>query len=161
MSYWFEKIKRPILALAPMHQVSRSELRQECRKFGADATFSEMIAAEAIVRPKMLKSRPFSAELKSAMPPPRSAAEDASRSKKRNQTCAMRIAPHAGNKSSRHWGKYHIGKGAQFISRFLVGNTCYNTACTYYLITVLIISKQPGKTYIYIYMHAMSPLYSY
>jgi len=50
MNYWFDSAKRPILALAPMHQVSRSSLRQACRKYGADATYSEMVAAEAVIR---------------------------------------------------------------------------------------------------------------
>lgn len=50
MKYWFDKVQKPILALAPMHQVSRSGLRQQCRSFGADATFSEMVAAEAVIR---------------------------------------------------------------------------------------------------------------
>jgi len=48
--YWFEKIKKPIIGLAPMHQVSRSDLRRACRKAGADVVFSEMIASEAIIR---------------------------------------------------------------------------------------------------------------
>ena len=47
---WFEEIDKPILGLAPMHQVSRSDLRQACRKSGADVVFSEMVAAEAIIR---------------------------------------------------------------------------------------------------------------
>lgn len=49
-NYWFEDIKKPILALAPMHQVSRSELRKACKSHGADVTFSEMVAAEAVIR---------------------------------------------------------------------------------------------------------------
>lgn len=47
---WFSKVKKPILGLAPMHQVSRSELRIACRKQGADIVFSEMVASEAIIR---------------------------------------------------------------------------------------------------------------
>lgn len=50
MKKWFDTIDRPILALAPMHQVSRSDLRQLCHKYGADVTFSEMAAAEAVIR---------------------------------------------------------------------------------------------------------------
>ena len=50
MSFWYEEISKPILALAPMHQVSRSELRQKCRMHGADVTYSEMIASDAIIR---------------------------------------------------------------------------------------------------------------
>jgi tRNA-dihydrouridine synthase B len=59
---WFEKIKKPILGLAPMHQVSRSELRIASRKSGADVVFSEMIASEAIIRrvPQALEMMKFS-----------------------------------------------------------------------------------------------------
>ena len=48
--YWFEKVAKPILGLAPMHQVSRSDLRQTCRRARADVVFSEMVAAQAIIR---------------------------------------------------------------------------------------------------------------
>ncbi len=48
--YWFNKIKKPIIGLAPMHQVSRAELRVACRKAGADVVFSEMVASEAVIR---------------------------------------------------------------------------------------------------------------
>jgi tRNA-dihydrouridine synthase len=47
---WFESIKRPIIGLAPMHSVSKSELRLLCRKSGADVVYSEMVASEAIIR---------------------------------------------------------------------------------------------------------------
>ncbi|PIT97238.1 tRNA dihydrouridine synthase DusB [Candidatus Berkelbacteria bacterium CG10_big_fil_rev_8_21_14_0_10_41_12] len=47
---WFEEIEKPILGLAPMHQVSKSPLRILCRRAGADAVFSEMIAGEAVIR---------------------------------------------------------------------------------------------------------------
>lgn len=50
MKKWYESVEKPILALAPMHQVSRSDLRQLCHKYGADVTFSEMVAAEAVIR---------------------------------------------------------------------------------------------------------------
>lgn len=59
--YWFDRIGRPIVALAPMHQVSRSDLRQACRKAGADVVFSEMIASQAIIRriPQALEMMKF------------------------------------------------------------------------------------------------------
>lgn len=47
---WFEKAKGPIIGLAPMHQVSRAELRIASKKAGADLVFSEMVAAEAVIR---------------------------------------------------------------------------------------------------------------
>lgn len=50
MKYWFEKIKKPILGLAPMHQVSRASLRIACKATGADVTFSEMVASQAVIR---------------------------------------------------------------------------------------------------------------
>ncbi|MCX6809486.1 MAG: tRNA-dihydrouridine synthase family protein [Candidatus Berkelbacteria bacterium] len=50
MSYWFKKVQKPIIGLAPMHQVSRADLRKKCIKFGADVTYSEMVAAEAVIR---------------------------------------------------------------------------------------------------------------
>ncbi len=50
MKMWFDNVSRPILALAPMHSVTKSPLRQACRKAGADVVYSEMVAAEAIIR---------------------------------------------------------------------------------------------------------------
>ncbi len=50
MKKWFNDVEKPILALAPMHAVSRSPLRQDCRKAGADVVYTEMIASEAIIR---------------------------------------------------------------------------------------------------------------
>lgn len=49
------------MGLAPMHQVSRSDLRQEARRAGADVVFSEMIASEAIIRriPQALEMMKF------------------------------------------------------------------------------------------------------
>jgi nifR3 family TIM-barrel protein len=47
---WFENIKKPIIGLAPMHQVTNSAFRLKCRKAGADVVYSEMIASEAIIR---------------------------------------------------------------------------------------------------------------
>lgn len=50
MKKWFETIEKPILGLAPMHQVSRAPLRKACIKAGADVTFSEMVSSEAVIR---------------------------------------------------------------------------------------------------------------
>lgn len=47
---WFEQIKKPIIGLAPMHQVTNSAFRLKCRKAGADVVYSEMIASDAIIR---------------------------------------------------------------------------------------------------------------
>jgi len=47
---WFEKIRKPIIGLAPMHQVTNSASRLKCREAGADVVYSEMIASEAIIR---------------------------------------------------------------------------------------------------------------
>lgn len=43
-------LQKPILALAPMHGFTNSEFRLKCRKFGADLVYSEMVAAEGIIR---------------------------------------------------------------------------------------------------------------
>lgn len=50
MQKWFEKIEKPIIGLAPMHQVTNSAFRLKCRRAGADVVYSEMIASEAIIR---------------------------------------------------------------------------------------------------------------
>ncbi len=50
MQKWFAKIKKPIIGLSPMHQVTDSAFRLKCRKAGADVVYSEMIASEAIIR---------------------------------------------------------------------------------------------------------------
>ena len=47
---WFEKIKKPIIGLAPMFGYSNRELRLKSRQAGADVVFTEMVAAEAIIR---------------------------------------------------------------------------------------------------------------
>ena len=59
--YWFEKISKPIVGLAPMHGFTDSAFRLRCRKLGADVTYSEMIAAEAIIRhvPKVFEMIKF------------------------------------------------------------------------------------------------------
>lgn len=48
--FWFEKIPKPIVGLAPMHGFSKSSFRLKCRRAGADVVYSEMVAAEAIIR---------------------------------------------------------------------------------------------------------------
>lgn len=48
--YWFHKCKKPIIGLAPMHGYTDSNFRLKCRKAGADVVYSEMVAAEAIIR---------------------------------------------------------------------------------------------------------------
>lgn len=47
---WFEKIKKPIIGLAPMFGYSNPDLRLKSRQAGADVVFTEMVAAEAIIR---------------------------------------------------------------------------------------------------------------
>ncbi len=46
-SFW-EKIKHPILALAPMAGITDSAFRQICRKYGADVVYSEMASVSAL-----------------------------------------------------------------------------------------------------------------
>ncbi len=48
MKNFWTKIKKPILALAPMAGVTDSAFRQICRRFGADVVYSEMASAAAI-----------------------------------------------------------------------------------------------------------------
>lgn len=48
--FWFEKIKKPIVGLAPMHGYTFSSFRKQCRERGADVVYSEMVASEAIIR---------------------------------------------------------------------------------------------------------------
>ncbi len=43
-------LPKPIIALAPMHGFTNSEFRLKCRNFGADLVYSEMVAAEGIIR---------------------------------------------------------------------------------------------------------------
>jgi tRNA-dihydrouridine synthase B len=46
-NFWF-KLKRPILALAPMAGITDSAFRDICRKYDADVTYSEMASASAL-----------------------------------------------------------------------------------------------------------------
>jgi tRNA-dihydrouridine synthase len=48
MSYL--NLPKPIIALAPMHGFTKSEFRLKCRGLGADLVYSEMVAAEGIIR---------------------------------------------------------------------------------------------------------------
>lgn len=48
MDNFWKKIRRPILALAPMAGITDSAFRQICRKYGADVTYSEMASASAL-----------------------------------------------------------------------------------------------------------------
>jgi len=61
---WFEKIQKPIIGLAPMHQVTRSPMRLLCKEGGADVVYTEMIAAEAIIReiPQAMEMASFDEE---------------------------------------------------------------------------------------------------
>jgi tRNA-dihydrouridine synthase B len=47
---WFKKFPKPIVGLAPMHGFTDSAFRLKCRQLGADVVYSEMVAAEAIIR---------------------------------------------------------------------------------------------------------------
>jgi len=46
-NFWL-KLKKPILALAPMAGITDSAFRQICRKYGADVTYSEMASVSAL-----------------------------------------------------------------------------------------------------------------
>ncbi len=46
-SFW-QKLKKPILALAPMAGITDSAFREICRKYGADVAYSEMASADAL-----------------------------------------------------------------------------------------------------------------
>lgn len=61
---WFEKIEKPIIGLAPMHGFTDSDFRLKCREAGADVVYSEMVAAEAIIRhiPKAMEMLSFNKE---------------------------------------------------------------------------------------------------
>lgn len=49
MNFW-QKLPRPILALAPMAGYTDSAFRQICRRLGADVVYSEMISVDALCR---------------------------------------------------------------------------------------------------------------
>lgn len=54
-------LKKPIIALAPMHGFTGSKFRLKCRNYGADLVYSEMVAAEGIIRrvPAVLEQLEF------------------------------------------------------------------------------------------------------
>ena len=49
MKNFWQKLNKPIYAIAPMAGVADSAFRQICKQFGADVVYSEMISATAIV----------------------------------------------------------------------------------------------------------------
>ena len=48
MSNFWLKLNKPILALAPMADITDSAFRQICKKYGADVTYSEMASVSAL-----------------------------------------------------------------------------------------------------------------
>lgn len=50
MANFWTRLKKPIIGLAPMHQVTNSKMRQQCKSAGADVVYTEMVAAEAVIR---------------------------------------------------------------------------------------------------------------
>ena len=46
-NFWL-KLKKPILALAPMAGITDSAFRQICKKYGADVVYSEMISVDGL-----------------------------------------------------------------------------------------------------------------
>jgi nifR3 family TIM-barrel protein len=48
MSNFWQKLNKPILALAPMAGISDSAFRQLCKSFGADVVYTEMTSADAL-----------------------------------------------------------------------------------------------------------------
>jgi len=48
MQNFWKKIKKPIIALAPMAGITDQPFRQICKSFGADAVYSEMASASGI-----------------------------------------------------------------------------------------------------------------
>ncbi len=78
MKNFWQKLKRPIIALAPMAGITDQPFRQICKSFGADAVYSEMASASAIfynkkktigiTRFNRQKESPFVAQLFGANP---------------------------------------------------------------------------------------------
>ncbi|MFA5021511.1 MAG: tRNA dihydrouridine synthase DusB [Patescibacteria group bacterium] len=48
MKNFWQKLDKPILALAPMAGVSDSAFRQLCKSFGADVVYTEMVSADGL-----------------------------------------------------------------------------------------------------------------
>lgn len=61
MNNFWDNLRRPILALAPMEGVTDSAFRTLCREQGADVVYTEFMAAEALVHgaPGVLKKMRF------------------------------------------------------------------------------------------------------
>src|SRR3989344_5139419 len=61
MANFWNHLPRPILAMAPMVNITDSSYRQLVKNWGADVVYSEMIAAEALIRqvPKAWKQMAF------------------------------------------------------------------------------------------------------
>lgn len=61
MTMSYLNLNKPIIALAPMHGFTGSEFRLKCRTLGADLVYSEMVAAEGIIRrvPAVLEQLEF------------------------------------------------------------------------------------------------------
>lgn len=57
MKNFWQKIKPPVLALAPMAGFSDSAFRQVCKKYGADVLYSEMASATALYYGERAKNR--------------------------------------------------------------------------------------------------------
>ncbi|PJA87424.1 MAG: hypothetical protein CO140_04445, partial [Candidatus Moranbacteria bacterium CG_4_9_14_3_um_filter_40_7] len=72
MKNFWQKLKKPILALAPMAGITDSAFRLICRRYGADVVYSEMASASALYyKPKKTlellkfnrKERPYVVQL--------------------------------------------------------------------------------------------------
>ncbi|MBE7437659.1 MAG: tRNA-dihydrouridine synthase family protein [Spirochaetales bacterium] len=61
---WFLKAKKPLLGLAPMDGVSDYPMRQLCREWGADLTFTPFLSADKIIQ----KEEAVLAEIRSGEP---------------------------------------------------------------------------------------------
>lgn len=48
MTNFWQKLKKPVLALAPMAGITDSAFRQICKKYGADVVYSEMASVDAL-----------------------------------------------------------------------------------------------------------------
>lgn len=48
MKNFWTKLKKPILALAPMAGITDSAFRQMCKKYGADVVYSEMVSVDGL-----------------------------------------------------------------------------------------------------------------
>ncbi len=46
-NFWI-KLKKPIIALAPMAGINDMAFRQLCKKYGADVVYSEMVSVDGL-----------------------------------------------------------------------------------------------------------------